>query len=286
MGYLRDQKRYALHTLRAYRNDLNGFFGYTSEEFGITESNKVSREMVRSYIVHMVDEAYARRTIQRKISCLKSYYNFLQKKGLADSNPVAGIQLPRAENELPAFMTREVMQELLELLPVAEDYPTARIRMLLLMLYGTGMRVAELTALKVVDLRTGGQVVRVLGKRNKERDIPLGSVLGEEVRGYLLYRKKFDTQEDAFFLTDKGKPLYPKWVYNNVRSWLGRVSTQEKRSPHILRHSFATHMLDDGADLNAIKEILGHANLAATQVYTHNTIEKLRKIYEQAHPRA
>lgn len=285
-GYLRDQKRYSVHTLRAYECDLAQFFKYSQDTYNISDAAGISPDVMRSYIVHLIESGLSRRSIQRKISSVKSFFNYLARHEGVRNNPASGLILPRTPNDLPSFVTREAMDDLWEQLPEASDYATARERMLLLLLYGTGMRLAELISLDIDNVDTTAGIVRVSGKRNKQRDIPLGKVLVLELTDYLGKRQSIESEVPALFVTDKGKRLYPKWVYNMVRTWLGRVTTQDKRSPHILRHSFATHMLNDGADLNAIKEILGHASLAATQVYTHNTIEKLRQVYEQAHPRA
>lgn len=286
LEYLKDQKRYSPHTLRAYQNDLKGFFSFLHEQYSITQPEEVDRELVRSYIVYLLDQKLSRRSIHRKLSSLKSYYSWLRKFHGLKIQPAEGISLPKLKQDLPVFVTREAMQDLVQLLPQPTDYNAARDAAILLLLYGSGMRVSELCGLKILDVSLSQQVIRVLGKRNKERDIPLGNLMAEMLEAYMEWRNAQTNYSDALFLTNRGKPVYPRWVYTLVKNWLGLVTTQQKRSPHILRHSFATHMLNAGADLNAIKEILGHASLAATQVYTHNTIEKLRNVYQQAHPRA
>ena len=286
LGYLRDQRRYAAHTIRAYQGDLARFSDYLGTVYGLEDPALATPDMLRSFVVQLIDEGLSRRSVQRKVSSIKSLYNYMVKHEGLEANPASGLLLPRPANALPAFITQEAMGDLMELLPKSSDYSTARERMIITLLYSSGMRVSELLGLNCSDAEPGRHVMRVTGKRNKQRDIPLGRMLEQELAEYMIWRKMETGEDDALFLTDKGKRLYPKWVYLLVRGWLGRVTTQGRRSPHILRHTFATHMLDDGADLNAIKEILGHSSLAATQVYTHNTIEKLRKVYEQAHPRA
>lgn len=286
LEYLSDQRRYSPHTLRAYQADLKGFYSFLSEQYDITQPEKVEREMLRSYIVYLLDQKRSRRSIHRKLSTLKSYYSWLRKFHGLKTQPAEGLSLPRLQQDLPVFVTREAMEDLMQLLPEPSDYSGARDTAIIMLLYGSGMRVSELCGLKIGDVFPSQGVIRVLGKRNKERDIPLGKMLSEILEAYFHWRNNQTNDSDALFLTNRGKAVYPRWVYTLVKNWLGQVTTQQKRSPHILRHSFATHMLDAGADLNAIKEILGHSSLAATQVYTHNTIEKLRNVYQQAHPRA
>jgi integrase/recombinase XerC len=286
LDYLSDQKRYSSHTLKAYQNDLRGFFSFLHSQYQISEPELVVRDMLRSYIVFLLDQGLSRRSVHRKFSCIKSYYNWLRKFQGLSVQPTEGLSLPPSPRELPAFVSLEAMQNLIPLLPEAEDYPSARNRSLILLLYGSGMRVSELCGLQTGDVMLSQNVIRVTGKRNKQRDIPLGNILAGILESYLHWRTNYTASSEALFLTDRGKPVYPRWVYSLVKKWLGMVTTQQKRSPHSLRHSFATHMLNAGADLNAIKEILGHSSLAATQVYTHNTIEKLRRVYQQAHPRA
>lgn len=286
MEHLRDQKRYATHTVTAYQGDLFRFVDYLKDKYDTEELTLVSPAMLRSYVVYLMEQGLSRRSVHRKLSAIKSLYQYLMKHQGLEVNPAQGLILPRPGHDLPAFVNLEAMDRLAGLLPEATDLPSARERMIITLLYGSGMRVSELTALNWQDVVPGRHVLRVTGKRNKQRDIPLGPELEAELERYLYIRKQSDLGEPALFITDKGRRIYSRRVYTIVRDWLGRVTTQERRSPHVLRHTFATHMLNDGADLNAIKEILGHSSLAATQVYTHNTIEKLKKVYEQAHPRA
>ncbi|MBE0640452.1 MAG: tyrosine-type recombinase/integrase [Bacteroidales bacterium] len=286
LEHLRDQKRYSAHTVTAYQGDLTRFVGYLQDAYDTQDLTGVSPAMLRSYVVYLLEQGLSRRSVHRKLSAIKSLYQYMMKHEGLEATPALGLLLPRPGHDLPAFINAEAMERLLDLLPEPSDLSSARERMVITLLYGSGMRVSELTGLNWKDIALGRHVLRVTGKRNKQRDIPLGNELEAELERYMKWRKEFDMEEPALFITDRGKRLYVRKVYSLVRDWLGRVTTQDRRSPHILRHTFATHMLNDGADLNAIKEILGHSSLAATQVYTHNTIDKLRKVYEQAHPRA
>lgn len=292
--YLQHEKRFSPHTLAAYQNDLHQFWAYLNEAYEQPELPEVNHLMIRSWIVQLMDEGKAPVTINRKITTLKTYYKFLLRQQVVTLNPMLKIQAPKKKSRLPAYLEQDNMQVLLDEIPFPEDYEGTRDRLILELFYATGMRQAELINLKLEDLSLGknangistGQL-KVLGKRNKERIIPIGPQLVEKVHHYQAQRQSVDIDNcPCLLLTSKGKKLYPKLVYRVVNRYLSLVTTSAKKSPHILRHTFATHMLNNGADLNSIKEILGHANLSATQVYTHNTFEKLRSIYENAHPRA
>jgi integrase/recombinase XerC len=229
------------------------------------------------------------RTVNRKITTLKSYFKFLIREGTVTENPMNRVVAPKTSKRLPVFVEQESMNDLFDKIEFGEGYPGVRDRMIMELFYATGMRLSELVNLKDEDLDLYKNVLKVTGKRNKQRIIPFSGNLSGLLKGYLeLKGKTFpaDEQNTHLFVTNKGEKLYPKLVYRMVHHYLNLVTTISKRSPHVIRHTFATHMLNNGADLNAIKEILGHANLAATQVYTHNTIEKLKSIYKQAHPRA
>lgn len=286
LEFIRDQKRYASHTLSAYKGDLSQFSAYLTNVYEISNPKDVRSEHIRSYIVHLMDEGLARRSVLRKISAIKSFYQYMVRHHGYSQNPAKLVVLPKDKKDLPRFVSREAMAQIEQVLPVEEDETMARDRIIILLLYGTGMRVSELCGLNMGDINLNTQILRVTGKRNKQREIPFGPFLAGEIGAYLKIRKALTADDSALLLTPRGRRAYPRMVYTIVHDWLGQVTTQEKRGPHILRHTFATHMLDDGADLNAIKEILGHASLAATQVYTHNTIGKLKKVHQQAHPRA
>jgi len=227
-------------------------------------------------------------SVHRKISCLRVFYRFLRKEGIVKSDPMEKVVLPKRKKTLPVFVGEEALDTLLDKNNFGDDFAGLRNRMVIEMLYFTGMRRSELTGLRDTDIDFSGSAIKVTGKRNKQRIIPLTGPFIKKLKEYIRSRNEITgaEKENWLFITEKGNKLYDKYVYNIVKGYLAMVTTIEKKSPHVLRHTFATHMLNRGADLNAIKEFLGHANLSATQVYTHNTFEKLKKIYKQAHPRA
>jgi integrase/recombinase XerC len=236
-----------------------------------------------------MEEGISSRSINRKLTTLKSYFKFLVKEGSIQENPMSRVISPKTSQRLPVFVEQESMEKLFDQVNFGEGYAGSRDRLIIELFYATGMRLSELINLKYSDIDLFKNSFKVTGKRNKQRIIPFTNNLVGLLNEYLEIKKKAfpgEEQEAYLFLTNKGEKLYPKMVYRIVHQYLDQVTTISKRSPHIIRHTFATHMLNNGADLNAIKEILGHANLAATQVYTHNTIEKLKSIYKQAHPRA
>ncbi len=236
----------------------------------------------------MLGNGYSAASVHRKISCLRVFYKYLRKEGILKTDPLEKVVLPKRKKSLPVFVSEEDIARLLDNFSFGEDFSGIRNRTIIEMLYVTGMRRAELIGLRDLDVDLQGATVKVTGKRNKQRIIPLVRTIIPKLTEYLTIRNDSVIQEAGqwFFITDKGNKLYDKYVYNIVNGYLKMVTTIEKKSPHILRHTFATHMLNRGADLNSIKEFLGHANLSATQIYTHNTFEKLKKIYKQAHPRA
>jgi integrase/recombinase XerC len=243
---------------------------------------------IRAWIVNMLENDYTPVSVHRKISCLRMFYRYLRKEGVVNRDPLEKVVLPRRKKSLPVFVEEEALRKLLDDFSFGEDFNGIRNRTIIEMLYLTGMRRSELTGLRTLDVDLSEATVKVTGKRNKQRIIPLTRPFIIRLKEYLTARNKISESETDgwFFITDKGNKLYDKYVYNTVKGYLAMVTTIEKKSPHILRHTFATHMLNRGADLNSIKEFLGHANLSATQIYTHNTFEKLKKIYKQAHPRA
>jgi len=289
LDYIAYEKRYSQHTITAYRSDLEQFFSFLTLQYKLDDINKVDHQVVRSWIVSLMEEGDTSRTVNRKITTLKTYFKFLIKEGIITENPMSRVIAPKTSHRLPAFVEQESMDTLFNKVNFGEGYPASRDRMIMELFYSTGMRLSELIGLKEDDVDFVKNVLKVTGKRNKQRLIPFSNNLSVMVRDYIeMKRKAFtgETQADYLFLTNKGEKLYPRMVNRLVHQYLDQVTTISKRSPHVIRHTFATHMLNNGADLNAIKEILGHANLAATQVYTHNTIEKLKSIYKQAHPRA
>jgi integrase/recombinase XerC len=289
LDYIAYEKRYSQNTLNAYRSDLDQFNVFISEQYNLDNISGADHQVIRSWIVSMMENGHTSRTVNRKITTLKSYFRFLVKEGLISENPMSRVIAPKTSQRLPAFVEQESMDTLFNNIDFGEGYPAERDRMIMELFYSTGMRLSELIGLKDEDIDLVKYSVKVTGKRNKQRIIPFSKNLATLLDGYMEAKRKAftgGTQESFLFYTNKGEKLYPRMVQRIVHHYLDQVTTISKRSPHVIRHTFATHMLNNGADLNAIKEILGHANLAATQVYTHNTIEKLKSIYKQAHPRA
>jgi integrase/recombinase XerC len=248
----------------------------------------VSSHQIRAWIVSLMEAGISASSVHRKISCLRVFFRYLRKEGVISNDPLEKVVLPKQKKRLPQFVGEKALNELLDNYNFGDDFNGIRNRTIIEMLYLTGMRRSELTGLRNSDIDLHEATVKVTGKRNKQRIIPITRKFVLRLEEYIKSRNEFaGTKSDEwFFITDKGNKLYDKYVYNTVRGYLAMVTTIEKKSPHVLRHTFATHMLNRGADLNSIKEFLGHANLSATQIYTHNTFEKLRKIYKQAHPRA
>lgn len=289
LSYLRHERRYSPHTVVAYQKDLSQFNAYCRQHYSIKTLGDVNRAMVRSWLAALLEEAHAPATIRRKLSSVKAYYRLRQERGFQADNPTLRIPTPKLPRRLPATVAEKDLNRLFEQLHLNnDDFVTLRDHLVLALLYQTGMRRAELLKLKRSNVMLDQRQLRVIGKGNKERLLPFGRDLAELIERYEQLRERtFPKNNDPeLLLTDRGKPLYPKWVYNTVTRYLGMVTTEEKKSPHVLRHSFATHLSDHGADLNAIKGLLGHANLAATQIYTHSSVERLRAVYQQAHPAA
>jgi len=288
LQYLKIEKRYSLHTIRSYQNDLDQFFAWLSENVIPGDPAEISSHSIRAWIVSLMDKGITSVTVHRKISCLRVFFRYLRKEGIIKGDPLEKIVLPKRKKRLPVFVEEKALETLLDEFSFGDDLAGVRNRTIIEMLYFTGMRRAELIGLRDSDIDLEGATVKVTGKRNKQRIIPLAKPFLSRLEEYLKIRNETSVQVRGiwFFTTGKGNKLYDKYVYNVVRGYLSMVTTIDKKSPHILRHTFATHMLNRGADLNTIKEFLGHANLSATQIYTHNTFEKLKKIYKQAHPRA
>jgi integrase/recombinase XerC len=288
LQYLQAERRYSLHTVRSYSNDLSQFEEFLSALGQPTDPVPVTSHDIRAWVVSLMDNNYSPVSVHRKISCLRVYYRFLMKEGVVKSDPLGKVVLPKTKRSLPVFVEEEAIGRLLDSSGFTPGFEGIRDMTIIEMLYLTGMRQAELIGLRDSDIDLSEGTVKVTGKRNKQRIIPLLNHFIRHIEEYFTIRnEKFkESKPEWFLVTDKGSKLYGKFVYNTVKNYLTTVTTIEKRSPHVLRHTFATHMLNRGADLNSIKELLGHANLSATQVYTHNTFEKLMKIYKQAHPRA
>ena len=277
------EKRYSENTLLAYAKDIDQFSLFLVNQFDFS-FEQTKHLHIRSYVVELMNSKITNRSVCRKLSALKSLYKFLLKKGVVDSSPLANIQLPKIEKRLPSFIKEKEILVLNDRKFYNEDFSGFRDYILVRLFYQTGMRLSELTGLKDSDVSK--DAIKVLGKRNKERIIPISmnfSLILEEYK--LMKNKEFNVLSKSFIVSDNGDKVYEKFVYRKVNYYIGKVSSLEKKSPHVLRHTFATHMLNNGADLNAIKEILGHENLSATQIYTHNSFEKLKNIHQQAHPR-
>lgn len=287
LHYIKTQRKYSLHTLKAYELDLTTLENFLKTDFDSALTD-ASIDMIRSWVVALLDEGYSRVTIHRKVSSVKSFYNYLVSVGTFAHNPAALVKIPGKGKKLPVFLSERQTVMLTEATEFSDDFAGCRDRLIIEMFYQTGIRRAELVALDEAQIDFYDQTIKVTGKRNKQRVIPVQIKLVRLIRDYLKLRNQVvkDNTNTYLFVTSKGNPVYPKLVYRVVNKYLQYVSTASKKSPHVLRHTFATHMLNNGADINAVKELLGHASLSATQVYTHNTIDKIKSIYKQAHPRA
>lgn len=288
LKYLELEKRFSTHTITAYKSDLLQFFAYLEDIYSLTSILEVRHFHIRAWIVELMQNKITPRSINRKLSTLKTYYKFLKRRKEIQENPMLKVIAPKVGKRLPVVVKEIELENLFEKINFGEGYAAVRDEMVMEMLYSTGMRRSELINLTPNDLDFFNDQVKVLGKGNKERLIPFARPLADRLKNYLEIRNdEFELgATDSLFLTGKGKIMYPKLVYNLVKKYLSQITTVEQRSPHVLRHSFATHLSNNGADLNAIKELLGHSSLAATQVYTHNSIEKLKRVYQQAHPKA
>ena len=287
LDYLKFEKRYSRHTVLSYETDLQAFQAYLEAQYGSMPVADISHLFIRSWLAALKDEGLAARSINRKISALKSYFKFQLRAGKLRQSPMGKIVAPKNEKRLPQFVADKDIDTLFRHVEFADDWTGRTERLLLLLFYHTGMRLSEVTGLLDRQVNAANSTIKVLGKGNKERVVPVSSDLLADLLHYRRERdEQFGAGEEHFFRNEKGKPLAPRRVYSIVKKYLSLVTTIEKRSPHVLRHTFATHLTSNGADLNAIKELLGHSSLAATQVYTHNTIEKLKNIYQKAHPKA
>ncbi|WP_378183490.1 tyrosine-type recombinase/integrase [Aquimarina sp. SS2-1] len=287
VDYLFLEKKYSAHTLSAYQADLQAFIGFYEKEYGGSDILESNYSQIRSWIVHLVDSGISNRTINRKVSSLKTYYKFLLKSEQIEKNPLAKHQALKVSKKIQIPFSGQEVGNVLEELDKVQDFRGVRDRLIVELFYATGMRRIELVNLKLSDLDISNRQVKVLGKRNKERYIPLVPSLLVTLNKYIGLRSGVvaDSELPFLLLTEKGVKIYETLVYRIINSYFSKASSKIKRSPHILRHSFATHLLNEGADLNAVKELLGHSSLAATQVYTNQGIAQLAKVYKQSHPR-
>jgi integrase/recombinase XerC len=288
LEYLKFEKRYSSHTIRAYQDDLNLFFQYINATFGNLSIKEISSSLVRSWLAFQKEKGDTGKSINRRISSLKSFFKYEMKTGGLDSTPMTTIVSPKISKRLPSFVEEKNLATLFDHVEFPDDWEGQMNRFMLMLFYSTGMRLSELVNLKESQVDLAKSNLKILGKGNKERLIPMNDILKETISNYLrLKRDKFKNKADVQLLVnEKGRVLHPRYVQGKVKYYLSLVTTAEKKSPHVLRHSFATHLMNNGADLNAVKELLGHSSLAATQIYTHNTIEKLKDIHKKAHPKA
>ena len=288
LDYLKFERRYSPHTLTSYTTDLIDFFDYLESQFDVVDVKAISSGFIRSWLAGLKEKGLTSKSVNRKISSLKSFFKYLLKTGEIENSPMSSVISPKISKRLPVFMKEEDTKKLVVALnQSAEDWKSLNAKMLITIFYATGMRLSELINLKEKQIDFSRGHIKVLGKGNKERIIPVSKEVIEVIGEYQqLKRRDFVGTEDYLLITEKGNKLYPRYAWQLVNQVLGQASTLDKKSPHVLRHTFATHLMNNGADLNAVKELLGHSSLASTQVYTHNTIAKLKDIHKKAHPKA
>ena len=281
------EKNYSIHTVNAYKNDLNGFLNFIKEEFDSDSIDDVNYQQIRSWIIKLVESGISNRTVNRKVSSLNSYYKFLLRIEKIETNPLVKHKALKTPKKIQIPFSESEMKSVLDDLDLDDSFEGLRNKLIIELFYSTGIRRIELIQLKVRDLDLNNKTLKVLGKRKKERIIPLINPVIKTIKNYNSKRQElnFIQNPDFFFLTKKGVKLYETLVYRIINDYFSKASNKVKKSPHILRHTFATHLLNQGADLNAVKELLGHSSLAATQVYTHNSIKELKKVYANTHPR-
>lgn len=287
LNYLRFEKRYSEHTIISYQTDLHQFFAYLTSQFDGPALPEVSTAIIRSWLTEQRAGGTTPISIKRKTSTLQSFFKYLMQKGVVQRSPLVGIIPPKTGKKLPQFVSEQEMQ-ILGKIDFGDTLKGITHRLCIHIFYETGLRLSELISLKISNIDDYNSQIKVLGKGNKERIIPVSAHLIAQIKEYISRRQQegFYPTPESLLITEKGKVLYPRYVYNAVKSYLSLVTTINKKSPHVLRHTSATHLLNKGADLNAVKELLGHSSLAATQVYTHNTIDKLKAVHQQAHPKA
>jgi integrase/recombinase XerC len=288
LKYLQYEKRYSKHTLTSYKLDLGQLQVFLSDNHPDTNIQDANHSLLRGWIVSLVENGIQPKSINRKIASLRSFYKFLMRQQIITKDPTTKIKVLKTSKKLPQFVNEREMNLLLDNCEFSADFIGHRDRLIMELLYGTGIRLSELISLKTRDVHFLNRTIKVLGKRNKERVIPFSISLERVIKQYLQQKKNTFSLDELpnLIVTDKGEPCYPMFIYRVVKKYLNLFTTIDKRSPHVLRHTFATHLLNKGADLNAVKDLLGHTSLAATQVYTHNSLEKLKSVFDQAHPKA
>lgn len=285
LDYLKLEKKYSKHTIIAYKNDLNSFQVYCNENYQNQQISSVNYAQIRSWIVNLVAAGISNRSINRKISSLKSFYKFLQRIDQIKNSPLLNHQPLKAAKTIQVpFSEKEILNVLKS--NDENDFESVRNKLIVELFYATGIRRSELINIKISDIDFNNETIKILGKRNKERYIPLLKIIQNSIRNYLKYRSSINKKNEYLFLTLKGEKIYDTLVYRVINNYFSKVSTKVKTSPHIIRHTFASHLINEGADLNAVKELLGHSSLASTQIYTHSSLGKLKEIYNQAHPRS
>jgi integrase/recombinase XerC len=288
LNYLTFQKRYSRHTIISYENDLTGFFDFVVLQYNSMELTEISASVVRSWLASLKGNKITSKTINRKISTLKSFFKYQLKMNKIEVNPVSAVTSLKISKRLPSFVEQKDIKTLFSYVEFPDTWEGKTNRLLLMIFYQTGIRLSELINIRELHIDKSKSTIKVLGKGNKERIIPINNTLLKEIDAYVSEKNLLpgNARNEFLLINKKGKKLYPKYVYNVVKKYLGDVSTNDRKSPHILRHSFATHLTNNGADINAIKELLGHASLASTQIYTHNSIAKLKEVHRLAHPKS
>ncbi|QOD60603.1 tyrosine-type recombinase/integrase [Polaribacter haliotis] len=286
LEYLSLEKQYSKHTVTAYKTDLLSFKDFCETEYDIENLLEVHYPIVRSWVVYLINLGISNRSVNRKGTSLKSFYKYLQKTEQIDNNPLAKFRALKVEKKVQVPFSQREVNDVINSISLKEDFISVRNKLIIEFFYSMGLRRIELINIKESDLNLSENTVKILGKRKKERFAPILESVLETLRKYLILKKQYTILEDVLFITEKGNKIYETLVYRIINSYFSQVSSKVKKSPHILRHSFATHLLNEGADLNSVKELLGHSSLASTQVYTHNSLDAIKKVYNQAHPRS
>ncbi len=288
LEYLKFEKRYSPNTITSYRTDLFDFFNFLEIQFGDVDVISINHTYIRSWLASVKSMGIGTKSINRKISTLKSFFKYQLKMEVIEVSPMNKVISPKIAKRLPVYIKESETKQLINLLNNStENWKSLNAKLLISVFYATGMRLSELINLKDSQIDFSRSQIKVLGKGSKERIIPVGKDLLVMISEYQeLKKREFDSTDDVLLVTEKGKKIYPKYAYLLINKYLSQASTLEKKSPHVIRHTFATHLMNNGADLNAVKELLGHSSLSSTQIYTHNTIEKLKNVHKKAHPKS